>query len=154
MSRKTKVTEILGGELGGGRKKGRHLEGKGKRVFRWWHRKKELKNHTTAPMELRYTSTLRRKPRTRVHLGIGISLWVTENQLMVLCRGITWSDWHCKVRIMVAVDRLKKRSKVISLEAVTAMWEMIRVYEKFGSDNRNQGIIYKTKLTVLGDNEH
>lgn len=42
---------------------------------------------------------------------------------------------------MVAVDRLKKReSKVISLEAVTAMWEMMRVYEKFGSDNRNQGL--------------
>ena len=34
----------------------------------------------------------------------------------------------------------ERESKVISLEAVTAMWAMMRVYVKFGSDNRNQGL--------------
>lgn len=62
MSRKTKVTEILGRELGGGRKKGRHFEGKGRGCSKVVAQKKELKNLTT-PMELRYTSTrLERKP--------------------------------------------------------------------------------------------
>lgn len=49
MSRKTKVTEILGGELGGGRKKGRHLEGKGRGCSKVVAQKKRAKESHDNP---------------------------------------------------------------------------------------------------------
>lgn len=48
MSRKTKVTEILGGELGEGRKKGR-LEGKGRGCPKVVAEKKRAKESQDSP---------------------------------------------------------------------------------------------------------
>lgn len=49
MSRKTKVTEILGGELGEGRKKGRHFEGQGRGCPKMVAEKKRAKESQDSP---------------------------------------------------------------------------------------------------------
>ena len=141
MSRKTKVTEILGGELGGGRKKGRHFKGKGRGCSKVVAQKKRAKESNNSPngAEIHfYPQKENQNLSTSGDWDFTLSDRKSINGFMqgnhIIRLTFQSKNSGCSGQTE------KRESKVISLEAVTAMWAMMRIYVKFGSDNRNQGL--------------